>query len=223
MDVKKIVIIGAGEFAQIAYEYFTYDSDYEVAAFSVEREYLSENILYDLPVVPFEEIQSLYPASEYMTFVAIPASGLNSVRTRLYHLVKEKGYKCATYISSHAFVWRNVQMGENCFVFEDNTIQPFVTVGNNVVLWSGNHVGHRSVIEDNCFITSHSVISGYCRIGSGSFVGVNSTFNDNTSIPSKCIVGSGAVITRSQSVEEAIYIGSPAKPVPEKSSLSVKL
>ena len=35
----KLVIIGAGEFAEIAYEYFTYDSPYEVVAFAVEKKY----------------------------------------------------------------------------------------------------------------------------------------------------------------------------------------
>ena len=52
--------------------------------------------------------------------------------------------------------------GDNCFILEDNTVQPFVTIGNNVTLWSGNHIGHDSVIEDDCFISSHVVVSGTC-------------------------------------------------------------
>jgi len=34
MGKKKLVIIGAGEFGEIAYEYFTDYSDFEVVAFS---------------------------------------------------------------------------------------------------------------------------------------------------------------------------------------------
>jgi len=37
---KKIFIVGAGEFAQIAYEYFTHDSEFEVVAFCVNKEYI---------------------------------------------------------------------------------------------------------------------------------------------------------------------------------------
>ena len=33
----KLVIVGDGEFGDIAYQYFTYDSPYEVVAFAVER------------------------------------------------------------------------------------------------------------------------------------------------------------------------------------------
>lgn len=220
---KKLVIVGAGEMAMIAYEYFTYDSDYEVSGFAVEREYLAEETLYNLPIVPFEDIEHHFSPNEFEAFVAIPASQLNRLRTRLYNATKSKNYKCATYISSRAFVWRNVKIGDNCFIFENNTIQPFVEIGNNVVLWSGNHIGHRTVIEDNCFLSSHVVVSGYCRVGSGSFLGVNATINDRITIARDCIVASGALVSKSLKEPERIYYGAPAKEMPKKSSFSVKL
>lgn len=220
---KKIVIVGAGELAMIAYEYFTHDSAYEVFGFAVEQEYLDADRLYDLPIVPFEQISEHFPVAEFEVFVAIPASQLNRLRTRLYHAVKEIGYTCATYISSRAFVWRNVKIGENCFIFENNTVQPFVEIGNNVILWSGNHIGHRSVIEDNCFLSSHVVVSGYCRIGNSSFLGVNSTFNDHITVAPDCIVASGSLVSKSLKEPGRIYYGAPAKEMPRKSSFSVKL
>lgn len=220
---KKLVIIGAGELAMIAYEYFTYDSSYEVVSFAVERDYLEAEILYEKPIIALEDIQKQYPSDDHEVFVAIPASQLNRLRTRLYLRVKALGYTCATYISSHAFVWRNAKVGENCFIFEDNTVQPFVEIGNNVILWSGNHIGHRTVIEDNCFLSSHVVVSGYCRIGESCFLGVNSTLNDHVSVARDCIVASGALVSKSLMEPEKIYYGSPAKEMPKKSSFSVKL
>lgn len=221
--LKKVVIVGAGELAMIAYEYFTFDSSYEVVGFAVEREHMDGDTLYELPIIPFEEIQEHFPASQFEAFVAIPASQLNRLRTRLYLAVKELGYTCATYISSRAFVWRNAKVGENCFIFEDNTVQPFVEIGNNVILWSGNHIGHRTVIEDNCFLSSHVVVSGYCRIGNSSFLGVNSTFNDHVTVARDCIVASGSLVSKSLKEPERIYYGAPAKEMPKKSSFSVKL
>lgn len=217
MQSKKIFIVGAGEFAQIAYEYFTHDSDFEVVAFCVNREYINAPTLYGLPVVPYEEIETRFPVDEYWAFTGIPASNMNRTRTRFYQDLKTKGYSFATYVSSRAFVWRNVSIGENSFVFEMNTLQPFVTIGNNCILWSGNHVGHRSVIHDNCFIASHAVISGYCVIDSGAFIGVNATLNDNVRIAENCLIGASSHITKDTDVER-IYIGAPARPVPGKSS-----
>ncbi|MFA0216713.1 acetyltransferase [Vibrio cyclitrophicus] len=223
MKNKKIVIIGAGEFAAIAFEYFTYDSEYEVCGFSVDSEYINNDKYLGLPLVDRERLSDLYPPEEYDAFVAIPASDLNCLREKLYLETKALGYVMATYISSKAFFWRNAKVGDNCFIFENNTIQPFVTIGNNVILWSGNHVGHQSEICDNVFVSSHVVISGYCKIGKNCFLGVNSTLNDGTEIADFCILGSGSLVTRKLKEREKIYVGNPAKAFPKKSALSVKL
>jgi sugar O-acyltransferase (sialic acid O-acetyltransferase NeuD family) len=212
---KKLVLVGAGEMAEIAYEYFTHDSDYDVVAFSVEREYIRQTEINGLPVVAYEDIEAHYPPSDYTLFVAIPSSQLNALRTRFYLDARQKGYRFATYISSRAFVWRNAVIGENTFIFENNVIQPFVTIGNNCILWSGNHVGHRTVIRDHNFISSHVVISGYCDIGESCFLGVNSTFNDHVVVADHCVIGSGSLITR-ETEANRVYVASAAKAVPGK-------
>jgi sugar O-acyltransferase (sialic acid O-acetyltransferase NeuD family) len=219
---RPLVLIGAGEFAQIACEYFEHDSDRDVVAFSVERDYLVQPTLAGRPVVAFETLEADYPPGEVDVFVAIPASQLNRLRTRLYQELKHRGYRFATYVSTRAFVWRNAEVGENSFIFEGNVIQPFVRIGNNCILWSGNHVGHRTVVHDNVFIASHAVVSGYCEIGAGSFVGVNTTFNDHVKVAPDNVIGSGALVTRNTEPGR-IYVGSPARAVPDKSSFDVKL
>ena len=57
---KKLVIVGAGEFAEIAYEYFTYDSDYEIVGFVVEKDYIKEKELFGKPITPLEDILTDY-------------------------------------------------------------------------------------------------------------------------------------------------------------------
>lgn len=193
---KKLVIIGDSAFAEVAYEYFTYESSYEVAAFCVENAYLRRPSLFELPIIPFEELEVHYPPDEYEAFVAIVYTERNRLRTRLYKEVKNKKYKLASFISPRAFVWHNCHIGEHCFIFENNVIQPFVEIGNNVILWSGNHVGHHSRIKDNCFVSSHVVISGFSTIGENCFLGVNSTLHNNVTIGDDCIVGAGAVVSR---------------------------
>ena len=210
---RKLVIVGAGEFGEIAFEYFTYDSEYEVAAFAVERKYRSDDTLKGLPVIDFEDMEQKFPPSAYDVFVAVTYVQLNRARKRLYTACKDKGYHCASYISSHAFVWHNVRIGENTFIFEDNTIQYHACIGNNVVLWSGNNIGHRSVIEDDCWLTSHVVVSGFCRVGRGSFLGVNATLGDHVTLPSDTVFGAGALTVKSLSEPGRVYIGSPAKPM----------
>lgn len=208
---KKLIIIGAGEFAEMAYEYFTYDSEYDVLGFAVEKKYFKEEFLFEKPVVCFEDISKQFPPSEYEVFIALYYGKLNRARTRLYLKCKELGYQCATYISSNAFVWHNVKVGENTFVFEDNTIQYNVTIGNNVILWSGNHIGHRTVIEDNCWLTSHIVVSGFCRIGKNSFIGVNATIGDEVVLGEDTVFGAGAVTVKNLPDKGCVYVGNPVR------------
>jgi sugar O-acyltransferase (sialic acid O-acetyltransferase NeuD family) len=205
---RKLVIVGDSAFAEIAYEYFTHDSAYEVVGFCVEREYLRRESLFGLPVTAFEEIEADYPPAGHDVYVATVYTQLNRLRTRLCAEAKRKGFRLASYVSSRAFVWRNVEVGEHCFIFEDNTVQPFVRLGNNVVLWSGNHIGHHSTIGDNCFISSHVVISGFVEVGDNCFLGVNSTIVNNVRIGKDCWLGPNVTIVK-DTAEGAFY--KPAK------------
>ena len=196
MPPRNLIIIGDSAFAEVAYEYFTHDSPYQVVAFAVERQFLSKDSLFGLPVVPMDELQERYASADHAFYAALVYTQMNRLRTRLYQQVKAMGYAPASYISSRAFVWHNVEIGEHAFIFEDNTLQPFVVLGDNVVLWSGNHIGHHSRIKDNCFIASHVVVSGFCSIGANCFVGVNATFGNNLSVGDDCLIGAGALIAR---------------------------
>jgi sugar O-acyltransferase (sialic acid O-acetyltransferase NeuD family) len=208
---SRLVIIGDGEFARIAHEYFTHDSPHTVVGFAVERDFLKSREYLGLPVVPFEELEANFNPDEHKAFVAVTYTQLNRVRARLYRQVKLKGFELVSYISSRAFVWRNVTVGENVFVFENNVIQHFAEIGNNVILWSGNHIGHRSVVEDHCYLASHIAVSGYCRIQKYSFVGVNATIADRVTIARDCFIGAGCVITRDTEPQK-VYYAAPAVP-----------
>jgi sugar O-acyltransferase (sialic acid O-acetyltransferase NeuD family) len=212
-EKKPIVIVGGGETADIAHEYFTVDSDREVVGFAVERRYLdgAAERPDGVPVLAFEDLADTHPPREVDTFVALTSTWLNRARARLFRLVKEQGYTCASFVSPHAFVWRTVEIGENAFVFENNVLQHGVRVGDDTILWSGNHIGHQTVIEDHVFIASHVVISGFCRVGAYSFMGVNAAVGDGLSIGRDSVVGAGAVVVKNLP-ERGVYVGNPAKP-----------
>ena len=202
---KQLVIFGIGDIAQLAHFYFSTDSEYEVAAFTVDADFLNESVFCGLPVIAFDEIASRYPPGQCELFVALSYSKLNSIRKEKYLAAREMGYRLASFISSSATVLNDGCIGENCFIFEDNTIQPFVTIGNNVTLWSGNHIGHHSVIKDHCFIASHVVVSGGVEICEQCFIGVNATLRDHIRIGEKCVIGAGALLL-DNAEPEGVYV-----------------
>lgn len=192
--MRPLLIFGAGDIAEMAHFYFTRDTRVAVAGFTVDAAYLKESRFCGLPVVPFEEAPAAFAPGVHDLFVALSYAKINAVRAQKCAEGKARGYRLASYVSSKASVWDGFQVGENCFILEDNTIQPFVRVADNVTLWSGNHIGHHARVAANCFITSHVVISGGVQVGENAFIGVNATLRDHVKIGARSVIGAGALV-----------------------------
>jgi sugar O-acyltransferase (sialic acid O-acetyltransferase NeuD family) len=214
---RKLIIVGAGETAEIAYEYFTHDSPHTVAAFAVEEAYLKERERYGLPVITLERLVDNYPPDQFGAHVAVSFNSLNRVRRRLFGVVKGLGFRCESYVSSRAFVWPNAVIGENCFLFESCVVQHHARLGDNITMWAGATITHRCVIGSHCFIASGAVINGSTSIGERCFIGANSSIADQISVADDTVVGMGAVVTKSIEEPCRVWVGNPARQL-EKSA-----
>jgi sugar O-acyltransferase (sialic acid O-acetyltransferase NeuD family) len=209
--MAKVIIFGVQDFAQLGKFYLQQDSEHEVVAFSVNEQYMPEGKTFErLPVVAFENVETTYPPSEFKFFAPMSPSRMNRLRESVYQKIKEKGYDLVSYVSSKATVFPGAQIGDNCFILEDNTIQPFTSIGNNVVLWSGNHIGHHSVIKDHVSFTSHVVLSGHCTVEPFAFFGVNATIRDGIHIAEGSFIAMAAAVTK-DTEPWGVYKGNPAQ------------
>lgn len=206
-----LIIVGDSSFAEIAFEYFTAQGKYEVVGFAVDRAFLKRSALFERPVIALDEVQKRFPPSRCTAFVALTYRELNRARTRLVATMRAYGYRLASYVSERAFVWPNVSIGENSFIFENNVIQPFVQIGDNVIAWSGNHIGHHSRIGENVFLASHVVISGHVTIGKNCFFGVNATVADLVSIADDNWIGPNTLISQ-DTAPGAMYRSESTRP-----------
>ena len=127
---KPLIIFGTAEMASLAKFYFTHDSDHKVIAFTADDEYVVEDKFEGLPVIPFGEIKKRYGPDQFMMHVALSYMKLNQLRAAKYEQAKAAGYRLVSYISSKATTWPDLNIGDNCFILEDQTIQPTVTLGN---------------------------------------------------------------------------------------------
>src|SRR5579863_2360165 len=203
--MAKLILFGMGDIGRLAHYYFSRDSEHEVVAFTADSQYAKESSFLGLPVVEFEKVKQVYPPSDYKMFIALSYARMNQVRAAKYFRAKEMGYELVSYVSSRCSYLSDSRAGDNCFILEDNTIQPFVRIGSNVTLWSGNHIGHHSVIEDHCFLASQIVVSGRVRIGAYCFLGVNVTLRDAITIAPHSLLAAGAIIMK-DTVEHGVYI-----------------
>ena len=211
------IVTGLGLMNGLHKFYYKYDSGHEVVAFSETEDYMHEEPEFEgLPVVPFETVQETHPPSEYRFHAPMSPQGVNRLREDIYGRVKAKGYEMISYVSSRATVFPGTPIGDNCFILEDNTIQPYTRIGNDVMIWSGNHIGHHSVIHDHVFITSHCVISGHCVVEPNCFLGVNCTLRDGITVARDCVIGAGALLLGNTKAKE-VRMGHKAKLFPHPS------
>jgi sugar O-acyltransferase (sialic acid O-acetyltransferase NeuD family) len=208
--MARIVIFGAGDIARLAHFYFTTDSEHQVAAFAVDRAFKRGDHFLDLPLVATDDVAHLYSPRQYEMFVALSYARLNRLRTEKYDQALALGYRLASYVSSRCSYLAQQRPGPNAFILEDNTIQPFVKIGSNVTLWSGNHIGHDSVISDHCFISSHVVVSGHVNVGQACFVGVNATLRNSITIGARTLIGAGAAVMK-DTEPDSVYLGPRAE------------
>ena len=209
--MAKVVIFGAGKIADEAYFYLKNDSPYEIVAFTVDGQYLTDTQKLGLPVVPFEDVENKYPPSEFQMFVAVGYQDLNRFRAQKYNEAKQKGYRLASYVSSRASNVGEVEVGDNCFVLEFAVIQPGATVGSNVFIWSGNHVGHHASVGDHCYIAGNVVISGSTKVEPYCFIGVSAILGHEITIGRESFIGAGSLITKNVEPKSVYITGDTPK------------
>jgi sugar O-acyltransferase (sialic acid O-acetyltransferase NeuD family) len=214
--VAKLVVFGAGDIARLAQVYFSTDSEHEVVAFAVDAAYRTTDEFQGLPLVATEEIARRFPAASVKMFVAVSYAKMNRLRAEKYAQMKAAGYELVSYVSSRCSYLSQHPPGDNCFILEDNTVQPFVRIGSNVTLWSGNHLGHDSTIGDHCFISSHVVVSGHVDVGPSCFIGVNATLRNGITIGERTLIGAGAVIMKDTS-PGSVYPGQRSQAISKTS------
>lgn len=203
--MSSIVIFGIGRGATVATRYFRDDSPHEIVAYTVDDAYADRNEFMGRPVIPFSRIQKEISPEESQMFIMLGFQGLNSLRAEKFAAAKQKGYTMASYLSSKIMGCEKPKTGENCFILEGNVFNYDVTIGNNVVMWSGNHVGDLSVIEDNVFVSSHVVLSGEVTIGANSFLGVNASISNYVRVGARCYIGANTLIVQ-DTPPDSVYI-----------------
>jgi sugar O-acyltransferase (sialic acid O-acetyltransferase NeuD family) len=202
LSENEIVIFGTGEFAQEIFQYIEKFSKLKVVAFTIHKEFIKEEKLYEKPIIPFEEIENNYSPNEVSMIICVGFSKMNKKREKIFLEVKNKNYKLENFIHPSNYVWDELEIGENCIILENNVIRPHVKIGNDVIIENNNVISHHCIIKDHCYITSQAIIAGHVTIESNCFLGINCTIRNRIKIEKESLIGAGAVILKNTKEKE---------------------
>jgi sugar O-acyltransferase (sialic acid O-acetyltransferase NeuD family) len=207
--MSRVVIFGCGTGADTAFRYLSQDAAHEICAFTVDASFLRQPSFHGLPVVPYESIASAYPPDAYDMFVPLGFQGMNSVRADRYLDAKSQGYRFINYVNSHHYSLEPLRIGENCFILDSQTFNLDVSIGDNVTMWSGNHIGDRTTIGSHVWISSHVTLASDVAVGDYCFLGVGSCVSNGVRLAPRTFVGAN-VLMGQHSVESGVYVAPPA-------------
>jgi sugar O-acyltransferase (sialic acid O-acetyltransferase NeuD family) len=210
---KRLVIVGSGQMAELFCSNFSHSTDYEVAGFAVDAEFIKVGELFGRPLVPFDEIESRFPPQQFHAFVSIGPVRNNAIRAARFLELRRRGYRFANYISPRAEISPDATLGENVTIGHFSAVGPWARIGDNVLIGSSSIIGHHCQVHSHAFLPAHVVMAGSVVIGERAFVGTGVTIRDNVNIGEGSVIGAGATILGD--VEpNSVYVSPAAKPLP---------
>lgn len=211
--MSKVIIFGIRDFANLAYHYLSQSSEHQVVAFSVTRKFLPADPTFKgLPIIPFGEVEQQFPPNGHLFFAPMSHRNLNRDRESIFKAIAGKGYEFISYIHPSTTVSKQAEVGKNCMILESNTLQPFVEVEDNVIIWGDNFIAHHSTISQSVFIACNVTVGGHCSIGERSFLGNSCSIRDQLIISKDTTIGMGANVVKETEVG-LTYTGNPARAV----------
>ena len=210
MTRKKLFIFGTQNFAEMCHYFFTQDSGYEVAGFTVDAAYLQGDSFKGLPVVAYEELRAGPLREDIELFVAVGVGKINTLRAQKVEQVQQDGFRLASFVSSRASVPPGFVARPNTMIMDQVNIHPDVEIGTDTIVWSNSRIALKVHVGDHVWITS-AVIGDSTTIGDYSFVGLNATVAPFVKVGSHNLIGAGALITQDTKDYE-VYRGQRSRP-----------
>ncbi len=211
--MAKVVLFGNRTEARTVYYDLTYFSHHEVVGFTVDREYLAEDTFLQLPIVPFDEVTTVFPPGAHEMFIAIGYASVNRLRADRYLQARKMGYSLLSYVSSRATIYPEVQIGDHCRISHNCVVFPGSRIGNNVAIGADCVIGHDVTLGDHCFLSSGVGVSGGVTMGPYCFLGTNATIRNRIQIGRECVIGAGALILENLE-DQCVCLGNPADLLP---------
>lgn len=212
MTGKPLVIFGLSEIADVAFSYFSEDSEYDVVAYTVDAAYRDRETFHDVPVVPYEDVRGHFDPAEVSLFVAASYGRNNRVRAALIERAQSDGWTLATYVASRANVWAS-EIGRNCMIIDTTAVQAGCVVGDGSILWTNTMVGERTRIGACCYIGPTAIIGGNAAIGDRCVIGPLAHVASHRKVGDDCFIGATARVY-SDAPAGTVLLEPGTKPLP---------
>ncbi len=195
--MKHLLIIGARGFGREVYSAFINTEPFllhqiDVKGFLDDKADSLDGVAGDWPPI-IGSVEDYIVQEDDVFFCAL---GDPKWRKHYADIISEKGGHFISIVHSKAYVNRNAEIGEGCFIGSFTSISTNVRIGSHVVILSYADLGHDSRIGDFSSIESYVFLGGYAAVGQLSIIHTKASIIPHKSVGDYCVVGHGSVVIK---------------------------
>ena len=208
MTNKPIIIIGNGGHASVLAEVLR-TNNYDIKGYTAPT---NESNQYGLKYLGTDEDILYFNPNSVELILGIGTVNVSTVRKRLFHYFRYKGYKFSKVIHQSAIIAPSVKLGEGVQIMAGVILQTNVTIADNTIINTGTLIDHDCKISKHVHIAPGCNLSGNVYVGDNSHIGTGSTVIQGVKIGESCLIGAGSVVIKDINNRKKAY-GLPAKEV----------
>lgn len=204
-DITKIIVLGAGQFAEKIADYLLDVPGIEIEAFveGINRARCGKTIM-DIPVVWIDDAGNLDPSA-----LALCAVGSTKRKDFIEHAVS-MGLKFTRFTHPEAYFSKISTMDQGTIICVSSVVSCSTRIGSHVIVNTGCLVGHHVEIGDYVTLSPGANIAGRVKIGNRTYVGMGAMVLEDIVVGENVIIGAGAVVTHD--VPDSVQVvGVPAR------------
>ena len=195
---RKLVIIGAGEHAQVVAEAAQSRPDLWTLEGFVDVD--SSARLNNIPSLPYlgcdRDLITLAADEEYWAVLGIGGLGSSNVRRRIVEVFAGSMLNWASIAHSAAWISPTATIDEGAVVLAGAIINANANLGQNCIVNTGSIIEHDVRVGAWAIVSPGVTIGGGSVVGENSFIGLGAKIRDHVTVGQDAIVGMGAVVLK---------------------------
>ena len=179
--MKDILLLGGGGHCKSVIDVIEQEKKFRIVGIIDNKELIGQKVLGYEIIGCDDDLPELFEKYKY-AFITIGHIKSNSVRVKLFDLLKTIGFKIPSIVSPFAYISNHSSIDEGTIVMHHALVNSDVKIGKNCIINTKALIEHDVIVEDNCHISTAAAVNGGVVIRKNSFFGSNSTSKEYTKI-----------------------------------------
>jgi len=187
----EIILIGGGGHCRSVIDVIELENKYKIAGVIDKKELIDQDVLGHKVIGCDDDLAKLLKRYK-LAIVTVGQIKSNSLRVKLFTLLKDIGYTLPPIISPLAYLSKHATIGEGTIIMHHALVNANARIGKNCIINTKALIEHDAVVEDNSHISTGAIINGGVVVKENSFVGSNATSKEYIEIDGFIKAGSVA-------------------------------